>query len=304
MSARRAVWEVARRELVERSRSRVLRISLVLLLILSVGGAIAAARLSGRTPTDDIGLVGARSVALEPAIRLQAKAAGRTVHLHQLADAAAASRAVRDGSIDVALLDGSRILVKTSRTAGRRPRRAGRGRGSGGARSPARLRAHSGAGAQRAGAAQRCRFEVLEPTPAQLRPQPGAGRRRRCSRCSSCWCSSARRWPRASPRRSPRASSSCCSRPSRRGACSPARSSASACSASLCCCIPGAAALAAGQPGRRRGIALGGARGDRAGPAVVRARLRLLQRGVRRGRRARLPPRGPEHRDRCRSTPC
>ena len=116
MSARRAVWEVARRELVERSRSSVLRVSLVLLLILSVGGAIAAARLSGRTPTDDLGLVGPRSVALEPAIRLQAKAAGRGVHLHPLANATAASRALRSGSIDVALLDASRILVRTSRS--------------------------------------------------------------------------------------------------------------------------------------------------------------------------------------------
>ena len=116
MSAQRAVWEVARRELVERSRSRALRVSLVLLLILSVGGAIAAARLSGHTPTDDVGLVGARAVALEPAIRLQAKAAGRTVHLHPLATATAASRALRNGSIDVVLLDGSRILVKTSRS--------------------------------------------------------------------------------------------------------------------------------------------------------------------------------------------
>jgi ABC-2 type transport system permease protein len=114
MSARRAVWEVARRELVERSRSRVLRVSLVLLLILSVGGAVAAARLSSRTPTDDVGLVGPRSLVLGPAIRLQAKAAGRRVHLHPLTNATAAARAVRGGSIDVALLDASRILVKTS----------------------------------------------------------------------------------------------------------------------------------------------------------------------------------------------
>ncbi|MGZ4184475.1 MAG: ABC transporter permease [Solirubrobacteraceae bacterium] len=116
MSVRRAVWEVARRELVERSRSRALRVSLVLLLILSVGGAIAAARLSGGTPTDDVGLVGPRSVALEPAIRLQAKAAGRRVHLHPLASATAAFRAVRGGAIEVVLLDGSRIIVKTSRS--------------------------------------------------------------------------------------------------------------------------------------------------------------------------------------------
>lgn len=116
MSARRAVWEVARREVVERSRSRVLRVSLVLLLILSVGGSIAAARLTGGTPSDDVALVGTRSVALGPAIRLQAKAAGRRVQLHRLARETGASRAVRSGSIDVALIDGSRLLVKNSRT--------------------------------------------------------------------------------------------------------------------------------------------------------------------------------------------
>ena len=74
MSAQRAVWEVARRELVERSRSRVLRVTLVLLLILSVGGAVAAARLSGRTPTvgkpanvatDDSVILGSRAVVVE-----------------------------------------------------------------------------------------------------------------------------------------------------------------------------------------------------------------------------------------------
>jgi ABC-2 type transport system permease protein len=116
MSAHRAAWEVARRELVERSRSRVLRVSLALLMILSVGGAIAAARLSGSTPSDDVGLVGARSLALEPAIRLQARSAGRNVHFHGLSSASGATRAVRDGTVDVALLDGNRLVVKTSRS--------------------------------------------------------------------------------------------------------------------------------------------------------------------------------------------
>jgi ABC-2 type transport system permease protein len=116
MSGRRVVWEVARRELVERSRSRVMRISVVLLLILSVGGAIAAARLSGLTPTDTIGLVGARSIALEPAIRRQASAVGRRVRFDRVVSAAAAARAVRDGSVDVALLDGGRVLVKSTRS--------------------------------------------------------------------------------------------------------------------------------------------------------------------------------------------
>lgn len=116
MSARRAVWEVARRELVERSRSRVLRVSLLLLVVLSVGGAIAAARLSSGTPHDDVAIVGARSIALEPALRLQAQALGRRLELHRLAGASAASREVREGAIDVALVDGRRLLVKRSRT--------------------------------------------------------------------------------------------------------------------------------------------------------------------------------------------
>jgi hypothetical protein len=72
MSARRAIWEVARRELVERSRSLVMRISFALLMIVAVGGAVAAARLSGQTPTDKVGLAGVRSAAVAPAIRLEA----------------------------------------------------------------------------------------------------------------------------------------------------------------------------------------------------------------------------------------
>ncbi len=114
MTARRVVWEVARREVVERSRSRALRLTLALLLLLSVGGAVAAARLSGHTPTDKIGVVGARSLALEPAIRLQARAAGRGVHLRRLSTTTAAASALRDGAVAVVLVDGTRVIVKTS----------------------------------------------------------------------------------------------------------------------------------------------------------------------------------------------
>jgi ABC-2 type transport system permease protein len=116
MSGRRVIWEVARRELVERSRSRAFRISIVLLLVLAVGGAIAAARVEQGTPTDDVGLVGARAAAMAPALRVEARSAGRRVHLHRLDTVAAATRAVRDGRLDVALVDGSRLIVRRSRT--------------------------------------------------------------------------------------------------------------------------------------------------------------------------------------------
>ena len=116
MSARRAVWEVARREIVERSRSGALRISLAILLVVAVGGAVAAARLDEPTPTDDIALVGARSTGMAAAIRLQASAQDRRVRLHTLPDRAAAVRAVRSGDADVALVDGSRMVVAHSPT--------------------------------------------------------------------------------------------------------------------------------------------------------------------------------------------
>jgi ABC-2 type transport system permease protein len=116
MRARRAIWEVARRELVERSRSRALRISFVLVLVLAVGGAIAAARVGQATPTDDVGLVGPRAAATAPALRLAARTAGRHIQLHRLESVPAASRAVRDGRADVVLVDGSRLIVKRGRS--------------------------------------------------------------------------------------------------------------------------------------------------------------------------------------------
>jgi ABC-2 type transport system permease protein len=115
MSARRGMWEVARREIVERARSRTMRVSFVILLVLVVGAAVAAARIGKGTPTDDFGLVGPRAEAVAPALRAQAQAAGRTARIHRLAATAAADRAVRDGTIDVALVDG-RLLVRRSRS--------------------------------------------------------------------------------------------------------------------------------------------------------------------------------------------
>jgi ABC-2 type transport system permease protein len=67
------------------------------------------------TPHDDVGLAGPRSAALGPALRLQARALGRQVALHPLAGARAAVEAVRDGSVEVALVDGRRLVAKRSR---------------------------------------------------------------------------------------------------------------------------------------------------------------------------------------------
>jgi ABC-2 type transport system permease protein len=109
MSGRREVWEVARREFVERSRSRALRVSLAILLLLVVAGTTAATVAGGRTPTDDFGLVGVRAAALAPALRIAGEAEDRKARIQRLRSRADAERAVRDGEVDVVIVD--RLLI-------------------------------------------------------------------------------------------------------------------------------------------------------------------------------------------------
>ena len=115
MSARREIWEVARREFVERWRSRAMRVSFAIVLVLVVAGVAAMTLVDDSTPTDDFGLVGARAAALEPALVLAGRAEDREARVHRLRDRATAERAVRDGDVDVAIVDG-RLLVKDDRS--------------------------------------------------------------------------------------------------------------------------------------------------------------------------------------------
>ena len=115
MSARREIWEVARREFLERWRSRAMRVSFALLLAFVVAGAVLFTLADEGTPTDDFGLVGPRAVALAPALRLGEQADGRQARIHRLHDRAAAVRALSDGDVDVAIVDG-RLIVEEDRS--------------------------------------------------------------------------------------------------------------------------------------------------------------------------------------------
>jgi ABC-2 type transport system permease protein len=115
MTARREIWEVARRELLERWRSRAMRASSAILLLLVIAGAVVATLSDRGTPTDDFGLVGARAAELAPALRLAGQGDERKARIHRLRDRAAAERALRDGEVDVAIVDG-RLVVEESRS--------------------------------------------------------------------------------------------------------------------------------------------------------------------------------------------
>ena len=117
MSPRRSIFEVARREFVERWRSRTVRVSFAIVLLLVVGAAVFMTLADKGKPTDDFGLVSGRGDTLAPVLRATDRADGRIAHIHVLRNDAVAKRAVRDGDVDVAIV-GGRLIVKESRSGG------------------------------------------------------------------------------------------------------------------------------------------------------------------------------------------
>ena len=101
----------ARREVVERTRDRSFMVS-TLITLLILGAVIVVPKLFGSgSNTFDVGLVGATSQRLGPALTTQA-AAGVTVRLQSPADLAAAETGVRNGKLDAAVVNGDRVVVK------------------------------------------------------------------------------------------------------------------------------------------------------------------------------------------------
>jgi ABC-2 type transport system permease protein len=108
MNGFRQGWLVTKRELRERSRSRAFLVSLVVMIV-AVVAAIALPSLIETNETKDIGLVGTTPATLSAAITSQAEAVGTKTRVHRYADLAEGEQAVRDGKIDVLIVDNSRL---------------------------------------------------------------------------------------------------------------------------------------------------------------------------------------------------
>ena len=109
MSRRRSIWLVARREMLERGRSRAFFFS-VLLSVGIIAGGLILPTLIGGSSTQHLGIVGATPAGFEEAIRQTAKSAGLTVDVAAVADQSAGEARLRDGSLDAVLVipaDGS-----------------------------------------------------------------------------------------------------------------------------------------------------------------------------------------------------
>jgi ABC-2 type transport system permease protein len=102
---------VARRELVQRSRTRIFRLSVIGLALLAAASVVVGTELGGRKRTFDVGLVGTSSQAAGPLLRQAVQGTHDRVRVRRVASRARAAAAVRDGELDGALVGGRTVLV-------------------------------------------------------------------------------------------------------------------------------------------------------------------------------------------------
>ena len=104
----------ARRELVERTRrDRSFLISTLVTLAILVAIIFVPKLLGSDDPTEfDVGLVGPASQPLGQALTAQGEAIDVRINLRQPATAAEAEAAVRDGSLDLAVIDGRELVAE------------------------------------------------------------------------------------------------------------------------------------------------------------------------------------------------
>ena len=119
-AAPRGVWQiVARREIAVKLRDRNFLISTVVTVVAIVASLAISGFLSGRTQTVDVAVVGTGAADVVDAAGGIAEDTGRNVGftIHQVADADALERQVRDGTVDVGLIatsQGWRLVGKDS----------------------------------------------------------------------------------------------------------------------------------------------------------------------------------------------
>src|SRR5688572_19893460 len=109
MNGVRQSWLVAVREMRERSRSRAFRASLVAMLLVVVGVIVVPTLLDTGGGAKDVGMTGVIPKEMERAIQHQSDAVDITARVHRYDSLAAGEAAVREGDIDVLVVDAQRL---------------------------------------------------------------------------------------------------------------------------------------------------------------------------------------------------
>jgi ABC-2 type transport system permease protein len=107
MSSLRAIWLVARRELVERGRSRAFVLGLILTQVFIVGGLLLQSTFAGDEALLQVGYVGQPPAGFDEIIDGVAQQRGATVDLRTYADRPAAESALKGGEVDGVYVPGS-----------------------------------------------------------------------------------------------------------------------------------------------------------------------------------------------------
>jgi ABC-2 type transport system permease protein len=109
VSGPRQSWLVAKRELRERSRSRAFIASVAVMVLAVIGAIVLPAVLGGGGGTKHVGLAGTIPAALPETIQTQSAAVGSKAEIRRYDTLSAAEQAVRDGKIDVLVVDARRL---------------------------------------------------------------------------------------------------------------------------------------------------------------------------------------------------
>jgi ABC-2 type transport system permease protein len=110
MSRRRAIWLVARREILERGRSRAFLVSLVLSVGIIVAGLFLPSLIGGGVRAQRLGIVGTPPAGMTEGLAATARLTNLTVRTDPVPDLATGETRLRDGTLDALLLippDGS-----------------------------------------------------------------------------------------------------------------------------------------------------------------------------------------------------
>jgi ABC-2 type transport system permease protein len=109
MNGLRQGWLVASRELRERGRSRSFLVSVVLMLVAVAGAIVLPALLDTGPGTKDVGVTGAAPAGLVSALRIQGDSVDTTIRIERYDTLTAGEAAVRNGSLDVLVVDARQL---------------------------------------------------------------------------------------------------------------------------------------------------------------------------------------------------
>lgn len=109
MNGARQTWLVAAREIRERGRSRTFLGSLLLMLVAVAGAIVLPSFLDTGPGTKDVGLTGTAPAGLIAALQAQGAAVETTIRIHRYDTRLRGEAAVRDGDLDVLVVDARQL---------------------------------------------------------------------------------------------------------------------------------------------------------------------------------------------------